>query len=172
MEDQGEEKQSFLRRNGWGIAGLAAVVALQLINPFGFIVQDEWSPETAATASRLLPFYVGGCAILAAALMAVVVKRFPKAVPMSTAAATLLVITGGLVQLKLIREAETQEVRLMEPGRMAGRISSLQGLRGAELETAARERMREIVTEWYGEEEGKQLFIKRELPAAPTRAEE
>lgn len=165
------ETETKKRKPAWGDIGwFVATVCLMLLPNFVDIRFDsDWSPEYSATVSKLLPSYVAAC--LVAAILAVVIglRKFPKYTAFIAAGATALVLTGGFVQLKIVREADTRQARVQEANLLADDILSLRGVPADRLEDEARVRLRKIAVSMFGEAMAGDMFLK---PAQALPSEE
>jgi hypothetical protein len=166
------ETETKKRKPSWGeIVCFFATVGLMLFPNFVDLRFDgDWSPEYAATVSRLLPSYVAACLLVAVLAVFIGLRRFPKHVALIAAGATVLVLTGGFVQLKLVREAETRQARVEEANLLADDILSLRGVSDDRLEDEARIRLRKIAVSMFGEAMAGDTFLKS-TQALPSEKE-
>lgn len=159
------------------IAWFFATVGLAVLAHFadlGTFINSDWSAEYSASISRILPPYIAACAVIAVLAVIIGLRRFPKHVAIITACATTLVLTGGFVQLKIIREAAVDRARVEEADMLADDIMSLRGVSSDHLEGEARIKLRKLVVRMYGEEmAGGMAYLNRGSAAAnPADKEE
>lgn len=156
------ETETKKRKLAWGDIGwFVATVGLMLLPNFVDLRFDsDWSPEYSATISKLLPSYVAACLVAAIIAVFVGLRKFPKYTALIAAGATVLVLTGGFVQLKIVREADTRAARVEEANLLADDILSLRGVPADRLEDEARVRLRKIAVSMFGEAMAGDMFLK------------
>ncbi|MNU40295.1 hypothetical protein D3C71_290050 [compost metagenome] len=156
------EMETKKRKPAWGDIGwFAATAGLVLLPNFVDLRFDgDWSPEYSATISRLLPSYVAACLVVAVIAVFAGLRKFPKYTAFIAAGATVLVLTGGFVQLKIVREAETRQARVEEANLRADEILSLRDVPADRLEDEARARLRKIAVSMFGESMAGDMFLK------------
>lgn len=156
------EMETKKRKPAWGDIGwFVATVGLMLLPNFVDLRFDsDWSPEYSAAISRVLPSYVAACLAAGAIAVFVGLRKFPKYTAFIAAGATVLVLTGGFVQLKIVREAETRAARVEEANMLADDILSLRGLPADRLEDEARAKLRKIAVSMFGEAMAGDMFLK------------
>lgn len=130
---------------------IALGIALSFVDPTAIIAQD-WTPEFSDKLLSILPFYFAGCLAAAVGLVIASLKRFPKHIAATTVAATILALSGTLLPLKIFRDDEARQARIIEADRLADSILSMAPLSSESLSGAARSEIRKIAVSMFGEE--------------------
>jgi hypothetical protein len=165
METETKKRKPSWVDIGWFVATVGIVLLLNFIDLSDFLASD-WSAEYSATVARLLPPYVAACLLAAILAVFIGLRRFPKHIAFIAATATVLVLTGGFVQMKIVREADTRQARIEEANMLADEILSLRGVPADRLEEEARVRLRKIAVSMYGEVLTGDMFLKPEAAEA------
>jgi len=143
---------------------IALGVALSFVDPTELIARD-WTPEFTDKLLSILPFYLAGSLAVAVGTVAGGLKWFPRHVALTTVAATILALSGTLLPLKLFRDEEARQARILEADMLADSILSLAAHPPETLQDAARAEMRKIAVSMFGEEMLGPNYMK---PAART----
>jgi hypothetical protein len=168
------ETETKKRKPSWtDIGWFVATVGLLLLPNFVDLRFDgDWTPEYSATVARLLPSYVAVCVLAAILAVFIGLRRFPKHIALIAAGATVVVLTGGFVQMKIVREADARQARIEEANMLADDILSLRSIPADRLEDEARARLRKIAVSMYGEIFIGDMFLKpRPAEALPSEKE-
>ena len=125
--------------------------ALSFVDPTEIIAQD-WTPDFTDKLLSILPFYFAGCLAAAVGIVAGGLKWFPRHIALATVAATILTLSGTLLPLKIFRDEEARQARILEADRLADSILSMAPLSPESLPDAARAEIRKIAVSMFGEE--------------------
>lgn len=159
MESETKKRKPAWGDIGWFVATVGLVLLPNFVDLRGFLDSD-WTAEYSATVARLLPPYVAACLLAAVLAVFIGLRRFPKHIALIAAGSTVLVLTGGFVQMKIVREADARQARIEEANMLADDILSLRGVPADRLEDEARARLREIAVSMYGEVLIGDMFLK------------
>jgi hypothetical protein len=141
-------------RSYLGLGWFIALLAFGLFSKTFYLdfVNSDLSPEMRDSISRFLPGYVALCLLVSCIIVFACLRLFPKYITLATALATALVLSGGAAHVKLIREAEVQQVNVEESNLAADEILLLRDVSPEDLKQAVKEYRDRVYVRMFGEE--------------------